>query len=141
MPESKTSENRLEAAEKQRQALELRKVGKTFEYIAKKVGYRGVSGAYNAVMAGLKATLQEPADEVRVLELSRLDVMLERQLEAAERGVPQAVDRVLRIMERRARYLGLDAPVKQEVFGKDGGDILLRVTYDNSSAEQTDPDA
>jgi hypothetical protein len=30
---------------------------------------------------------------------------------------------------------------KQEVFGKDGGDILLRVTYDNSSAEQTDPDA
>lgn len=90
----------------------MRTQGKNFEEIARVVGYSSPSGAYRAVMAGLKATLQEPADEVRIMELQRLDVMLEKQIEAAERGIPQAVDRVLRIMERRAKYLGLDAPVR-----------------------------
>lgn len=36
-----------------------------------------------------------------------------------------AIDRALQIMERRARLLGLDQPVKAELTGQDGGSIEL----------------
>jgi hypothetical protein len=38
----------------------------------------------------------------------------------AEKGDPKLIDTMLKIMDRRAHYLGLDAPTKQEVGGKDG---------------------
>lgn len=110
MSESKTSQNRLNAADKQRQALELRKAGKSLDAIAQEVGYNSPSGAFRAIVSGLRKTLQEPADEVRKMELERLDAMLEATWEFAMTGKPEAVDRVLKIMERRAKYLGLDAP-------------------------------
>lgn len=112
MSESKTSQNRLNAADKQRQALEMRKAGKTLEVIAHQLGYGSPSGAYRAVMSALKKTLQEPADEVRKMELERLDTMWEKTWAwAIEHDEPKAIDRALKIMERRAKYLGLDAPV------------------------------
>lgn len=112
MAESKTSESRLQAAENQRQALTLRTEGRSFEYIAAKLGYKGPSGAYQAVMRGLKRTLQEPADELRQLETERLDVMQAALWPSVQSGDPQAVDKALKVMERRAKLLGLDAPTK-----------------------------
>jgi chemotaxis protein histidine kinase CheA len=118
MSESKTSERRLKAAERQREALQLRAAGRTFEDIAKELGYRGPSGAYRAVQAGLKKTLQEPADELRRVECERLDRLMEALWERAiVRGNVAAVDRVLRIMERRSRLLGLDAPSRLQLEG------------------------
>lgn len=81
-----------------------------FDDIAHELGYSHPSGAHKAVLTALQRTLKEPADEYRNLELTRLDEMLKATWGAAQRGVPQAVDRVLKIMERRAKYLGLDAP-------------------------------
>lgn len=108
--ESETSKRRLEAAANQRKALKLRKAGQSFDAIAQELGYASRSGAFHAVMSALRKTLQEPADEVRKMELERLDSMLEATWEFAMTGKPEAVDRVLKIMERRAKYLGLDAP-------------------------------
>ena len=72
-------------------------------------------------MRALKKTLQEPADEVRTLEVERLDSLLNGLWQ--RRHVPEITDRILRIMERRAKLLGLDAPTRTEVTGKDGGAI------------------
>jgi hypothetical protein len=130
--ESKTSERRLEAAEKQRKALELRKAGTPFEVIARELGYRGPSSAYNAVMSALRKTLQEPADEVRNLELTRLDNLLLKLWHRALAGRYTAIDRVLKILERRAKLLGLDAPVKVE------GDLRGVVAVHSSVKEMTD---
>ena len=74
-------------------------------------------------MSALKQTLQEPADELRKLELERLDKLLLGVWPQAVRGNQGSVDRALRIMERRAKLLGLDAPVKSEWSGPDGGPI------------------
>lgn len=82
--------------------------------IAEACGYKDPSGAYRAIRAGLKKTLQEPADELRTMEVERLDVMLDGLWDKASKGDTWSVDRVLRIMERRASLLGLDAPVKRE---------------------------
>jgi len=120
MVESLMSPRRLEAAERQRQALELRKTGQTYDAIAQALGYRNPSCAYRAIERALKKTLQQPADSVRQLEIARLDAMLHalwgRALGSKTRPPnPLIVDRILRLMERRARLLGLDAPVKTDV--------------------------
>lgn len=112
MSESKTSKRMLEAIEQQMKALELRKAGKSFPAIAAALGYKGPAGAYRAVMSAIKRTMQEPADEVRKMELERLDALWEKTWKwAIELDEPKAVDRALKLMERRAKYLGLDAPV------------------------------
>jgi len=110
--ERKTSTRRIAATERQAQAVTLRLMGMEYREIAKKLNFRGPSGAYGAVKAALKKTLQGPTDELRKLELLRLDelqqIAWKRVTVAADL---KAIDTVLRIMERRSRLLGLDAPV------------------------------
>ena len=112
--------NKLASHDRKLQALELRKAAATYQQIADQLGYRSASGAFNAVKAALKATLREPADELRELEAARLDAMLLPLWRRVQSGDERAVDRVLRIMERRARLLGLDAPTRGELSGPDG---------------------
>ena len=136
--ESKTSKRRLSAAERQLQALELRKSGMSFPEIARRLDYAGPAGAYKAVAAALKATIQEPADDVRQLELERLDAMIDAAWSWAKAGSDKHIGIILRIMERRAALLGLDSPkrvdmsvtVRQEVeriaaeMGLDPAEVL-----------------
>ena len=98
----------VRAHERHLQALELRKAGVTYEVIAGQLGYANASGARKAVVSALKATLREPAAELRELELARLDAMLLPLWRPVQAGDETAVARALRIMERRARLLGLD---------------------------------
>jgi hypothetical protein len=120
--------NQIASHERKLQALELRKAGATFQQIADQLGYRSASGAFNAVKAALKATLREPADELRELELTRLDAMLLPLWRRVQSGDEKAVDRVLRIMERRARLLGLDAPTRGEISGPEGKPLAFDLT-------------
>ncbi len=106
---------RVKAHDRQLMALKLRKAGITYEDIAAQLGYKSAVGAYHAVTAALRVTLQEPADEVRKLELERLDAMLLAIWQRVTKGDYGAIDRALRVIERRAKLLGLDAPVKQDI--------------------------
>lgn len=51
---------------------------------------------------------EEEAEAIRAIEMARLDAILVPQMRLALAGDGYAVDRVLRIMDRRAKYLGLD---------------------------------
>jgi hypothetical protein len=113
--EPRTSERRLSSHDRQLRALALRKGGASFDTIAVALGYGGKSGAYKAVSTALRDTLREPAEEVRALELERLDHMLTAIWPAALSGNFRAQDQVLRLMERRAKYLGLDAPARVDI--------------------------
>lgn len=127
MASVRTTANGLAKNEKHRQALELRKAGASYELIAEKLGYSHPSGAHKAVTSALQKTLREPADDLRNLELDRLDAMMLALWQQARQGNQGAVDRILRIMERRAKLLGIDAPTKQELIGE----LDLSVTYVN----------
>lgn len=94
--------------DRRRQACELRLAGVEWAQIAKQVGYASASGAFDAVQAAIREGVEESAAQVRQQELARLDAMLMGLWTKARRGDAQAVDRVLRIMDRRAHYLGLD---------------------------------
>ena len=98
----------IEVAERQAKALALRKRGLSFEAIAAELDFASRSGAYEAVKAGLDKTLREPAEELRQLELARLDVMLEGIYKNVAYGNRDAISTALRISERRSRLLGLD---------------------------------
>ena len=93
--------------------------GHTYQEIADECEYAGPSGAYQAVMKALAATLSEPGEQVRTLETARLD-QLTALWKQATSDPPDydALDRVIKIMERRAKLLGLDAPTKQVIAGE-----------------------
>ncbi len=112
MPESSTSVRRLQAIDRQFKALELRKAGASYPAIARQLGYKSPSGAYQAIMSAIKRTLREPADDVRKLELARLDDMLLAIWAQVKNGNFGAIDRAIKVAGRRAELLGLDAPVK-----------------------------
>jgi hypothetical protein len=124
--ESKTSERRIKAREKQGKALEYRKGGVTYQKIADLLGYKTPTGAEKAVKAALDRITEAPAKQVRKLELERLDAILTSIWGQIAKGHLGAIDRAIKIMERRARYLGLDTPLKQEHFLD--GNINIEIT-------------
>jgi hypothetical protein len=110
-----TKSAKVDTLKRETQVLELRSKGWTWQRIADATGYANASAAYNAFDKAIKRTMQPASDEVRTLELERLDRFLSYLWSAIESGDPAAIDRGLKIMDRRAKYLGLDAPVKQQV--------------------------
>ncbi len=90
-------------------ALELRKEGHSFTAIAKTVGYNSASAAHYAVKSALDRITREPAEELISLELERLDELFKIQYLNAQAGDTAALNGCLKILERRARMLGLDA--------------------------------
>ena len=101
-------------AQNQATALRLRASGYTYVEIGEAMGVSDVM-ARKHVMNGLQATMQEPADEVRQIEVARLDLYLTKLQSKIDLGDDNAIKTALRIQERRAKYLGLDAPVRIEV--------------------------
>lgn len=111
--EPKNSAHKIALAKKQAEALQYREMGYSYEQIAAQMG-TSAQVAWNWVDAALVRTLQEPADEVRKLELKRLDAMQAAIYGNALKGDLMALAAMLNIMNRRTRYVGLDAPVKSE---------------------------
>ena len=123
-------------------ALDLRGEGKSYAKIADALGI-SKTRAHELVLEGLDELMvqsAESAEQVRILELGRLDDMLDRMLvklslqrrEMATKDgqkvfVPdpqeRTVEGVLKIMERRAKLLGLDAPL--EIVGAGGGPVQV----------------
>jgi hypothetical protein len=147
-----TSPRRLLAAEKQRQALELKIGGATLEQIAAKVGYKDSSGAYRAIQAGLKATLQPPADELRRLQhqrLERLYAAAHKKALGGDAGGPpdfDAMDRAIKLAQRINALFGLETtklkvggdadapPIQVAVDAKARHDVYSRLTTDELRA-------
>ena len=111
-PRSKISPEFVNQAEKQRAALDLVKQGYNLPQIAQKLGYAGKQGAGELIKAALKQLVVVPAEEVRQIQLARLDHWLTKLEKKIDKGDIKAIQTALKIEERRARLQGLDAPVK-----------------------------
>lgn len=124
MAQNATASRRTQAAEREKAAFALRIAGATYAQIAERLGVT-TAGAHKMVKRVLERTRAETneiADELRRVEVERLDALTLTLWKQATAGNLGAVDRVLRVMERRARLLGLDAPAKQDVTS--GGQAL-----------------
>jgi hypothetical protein len=167
-------------------AANLRSQGWPFERIAGELGYASRGKAYEGVQRALAEIPREGVEELRQMELERLDrlylaalevlerkhltvshgkvisrfVGLERDEDGIERldddgktisiyedvlddgPILQAIDRALKIQERRAKLLGLDAPAKLEVLTLDAIDSEIRklqAEFEGNPAESDAP--
>lgn len=142
MPRNKAE--MAEVADRRRQLVALRRKGVRYDdpRIAD-LGYTSTSAARKDFIRALEQARDEQAAEVSVYrqeENERLDALLEAAWPRATQPSPvfdkegnvvgeqldmRAVDTVLRLMDRRAKLNGLDAPVRTELSGPDGGAVPL----------------
>lgn len=116
------ADRKLTPKMKQLQCLELRAAGASFDQIAEVVGYASRGAAHKATMTALQAMVYEGVEELRALELGRLDSMLAGGLYTkALKGDVTAIDRVLKIMDARRRLVaGLEVPTPKDEAAANG---------------------
>ncbi|WP_149264284.1 hypothetical protein [Actinomadura sp. K4S16] len=110
---------RAEVAARRNKAIQLRLAGVDWDTIAEQLGYRGGRGAACKDVARAlqerRADLDKTAEELRAVEVARLDRLQAAAWGLAVQGEPASLNAVLRIIDRRIRLLGLDAPRRTEV--------------------------
>ena len=104
---------RAKALIRDEKALALRLQHKTHAEISAALGYGCRQNAARAIKRRLDALdreCSETAESVKAMELSRLDAMAAGLWKKAAKGDTAAIDRMLKIQERRSAYEGLDMP-------------------------------
>jgi hypothetical protein len=121
-PEQTAEEKAAELEAKEAKVLELRRAGFTFQRIAEEVGYATPSGAQRALERIMTRNIPQAPEEFRWQELDRLDRMQVALWPRAMKGDDRAIGTIIRLMERRARLVGIDAPqrIQAEVVNYDG---------------------
>ena len=149
----------IDTIKKDHQAAELRVLGLTYQQIGDRLGYSR-QAAYQAVERAIADIPRMATEELRTIELEKLDD-LERKLRMIlqrkhykvsasgkvvydSTGEPvtdsgpeiQAIMGILKVIDKRAKLLGLDAPVKTqtEVTVYDGTGEVERELYERALA-------
>lgn len=117
------------AKENALKCLQLRAQGYTCRQIAKHLGYKDHSAVVLIIQREVARLPIVEAQEVRRLDYERLDELqaafMPKALEEAHEG---AATVVLKIMERKAKLLGLDAPTKVAQTDAEGNSIAYSPT-------------
>lgn len=116
-----TSADAIETAQRHAEWFKLRLAAKSYREIAELHGVHH-STVQEAISRRLKETLAEPANELRELELGRLDALIDTAWTEAtsltatdgkEHGTKLAyMEQVRKLLADRRKMLGLDAPSK-----------------------------
>lgn len=114
----KTGALALLTGERTLRALELRKQGCTYVAIATELGVspQAVHKRVTKVLEVMREEMNEEAKSLRQLEAERLDALQTACWHMAMQGNLYAIDRVLRIMDRRARLFGLEQVPQPELI-------------------------
>lgn len=95
-------------------AVELALSGHSYDRIAEQIGYSNRGTAWKVVQKALRDREAEAVDVYRQVELARLDALQSACWDAACAGDRQAIETVLRIIEKRARLMGIwDSPASE----------------------------
>jgi hypothetical protein len=105
----------VDIRKKQERALDLRLSGATLQQIADQLGYGGPPSAKKAIDTAIQRIGYEPAEELVHLELRRLDKMQSIAWLQLVQGDTYQISNILRIMEMRAKYAGVDAFLHKEI--------------------------
>ncbi|MDJ0342277.1 hypothetical protein QMK19_03625 [Streptomyces sp. H10-C2] len=115
-------------AERRTQAVKMRTEGHTYTQIAQALGYAGRNAAHMDIKRALEKHVVEEGIALEVwreLELGRLDAMQLAIWPEAMAGNTRAIETCLKILDRRAKYLGLDTAIKLEVLTVDALDAQI----------------
>jgi hypothetical protein len=109
-------------------AVRMRIAGHSPEDIAAELGYVSPAAASADIYEALAKQLTTPDHNVEILreiECKRLDMMLLALHPGIERGNPRSVEIAIRILERRAKMMGLDSATKVELLTVDDIDAQI----------------
>lgn len=138
MKDSKASAKRIKGAENRNRALELRKSGASYRQIGEALGI-SMQRAHQLVMDELDRLAHlrlGNADELRRLELERLEMGALAIVSQVRKGEIPAVKVWVRISESRRKLLGLDAPVKVAPTDPEGNALPLSPDLTRLSEEE-----
>jgi hypothetical protein len=128
----KTTPTALARRERDLRAVKLRGAGLGWQEIADQLSYADPGHAYRAFMKIMKEYPREDVETARETEADRYD-SLQRAIwaQCLTPGNKQhwAIDRALRLMDQRARLLGLNAPLRQQI------EVITESTVDKAIHE------
>lgn len=118
------------AAARKIEAMALRRQGLSYRKIGARLGVSQTQAHKDVLecLAELAKERQAETEHHVTLELERLDALYEAVSTKAEKGDIAAINTALKIAERRARLLGLDAPTRTELSGTDGAPLSIAIT-------------
>lgn len=110
----KANPQRALAQERRKKAFDLRKGGANYQQIGDALGMsrQGARKTVEAAIDKLNEEVSDAALHYRTLQLERLERMHFGLWTRAINGDDTAVDRIIKIMDRQAKLLGLDSPTK-----------------------------
>lgn len=115
----KSSPEVIARRERDQRAVDMRRAGVSWDAIARALGYSDSSHAHKSFMVYMREYPRESIEDARQVELDRLDqlqaAIWQQCLASGSTNQHWAIDRMLKISDQRARLLGLNAPVRQEV--------------------------
>lgn len=122
---SKNNSKTTVTTQRRLEALRLRADGLNFEQIGAKLGI-STSAAWQLVDGAMKdysEAVKEEADDLRRITLLQLDRLIVTHLPLASNGDDKSATVVLKTLAERSKLMGLYAPQKTELTGKDGGPL------------------
>ena len=136
--QSKASAARLKGAENRNRALELRKSGASYRQIGEAIGI-SMQRAHQLVMDELDRLAQlrlGNVDELRRLELERLEMASIPVVAKMKKGDLRAALVWIKLSESRRKLLGLDAPVKFAPTDPYGNPLPAKQSLSNLTVEE-----
>lgn len=125
-------------------AVKMRIAGYSPEDIATELNYVSPAAASADIYEALAKQLTTPDHSIEVLreiECRRMDQMLLALQPGIERGNPRSVEIAIRILERRAKMLGLDSATKVQLLTVDDVDAqIAKLTEEMSKRAEQDFD-
>ena len=125
-----TAHQRIRNREQAEIVLDLRRSGASYVEISRALASRNPPVILSAprcymivkaLLAEMNDRLADQVDEIRAIEFQRLDAILLSLWKS--RSDPRTADTILRIVERRAKMAGIDAPIRTETSGPNGGPV------------------
>jgi hypothetical protein len=104
-----------EVLAKEAEVVKLRRGGLTWDLIAKQVGYSHASSAQDAYVRASQRIVRDDIEAIRKVEEDRLDIAQASIWSKVLQGEIASVLALIRIQERRAKLLGLDQPIRQQI--------------------------
>lgn len=131
----------IERAEREREAIVLRRAGLSYDEVAQRLGFRDRSGAKKAVERGLSRWMRDADEELRAIMLDRAERVVARLWPSIDCDDPdlKAIDAFLRVTDLEARLSGAYAPRRQQL------DVAVHARVEHSKLQalrllQDDPD-
>lgn len=142
-----TTEREIASAQRKGEALSLRKHGFDYRTIGQTLDPKcSAQNAHKLVMTALRELVPDQAEEVRDMMGAQLDDLLTGVWEKALKGDTFSIADAIKIMDRKAKLFGADAPARVALEGKNGGAIQTEATVTVRRIERVivdpaDPDA